>query len=194
MKVIVLENNYYHADEGGDLSWYIVADSAISNAGKPFYMPDEYGEVTVSVSLAFRFCRLGKSIAPKFAPRYYKEVASAVHFRLRDLKEEMQNKGVSFSPAVSFDRSVMAGDYVAFDSLEQDVSLTLKINGEPVGTWNLKDMCQNINEIICKFSRLNTIKMGDVMLPALGPQFRIKEGDFIEVSGEGLNPLTIKVK
>lgn len=194
MKVIVIENNYSQADKDTDLSWYIVADSAISNAGKPFYTPDLYGGVAVSVSLAFRFSRLGKSVAPKFASRYYKEIAPAVHFQLTDLKADLQNRGVSFSPAVSFDRSVMAGDYVAIETLNENISLNLKINGELVGKWNLLEMRQGINEVIGVFSRLNTIKMGDVMLPALGAQFTIKEGDFLEVTGEGFNPLTIKVK
>ena len=194
MKVIVFENNYSQASADSNPSWYVVADSAISNAGKPFYVPDRFGEVAVSVAPAFKCCRLGKSVEPRFASRYFREVAPAVHFRLLDLKEELQRKGVSFSPAVSFDRSVMTGDFIPLDPADKPLSLKLNINGETVSLWEYKEMKQGLYEAVSGFSRLNTIKMGDVILPAPGTPFIIKEGDFIEVVGDGFKPLVIKVK
>lgn len=194
MKVIVVENNYKEKEINSCPSWYIVADSAISNAGKPFYVPDEFGEVTVSLSIAVRFCRLGKSISSKFAPRYYKEMAPSVHFQLQSLKNSLVAIGESFSPAVSFDRSIMVGDYTPTDELPNDFTLKLNLNGQEAEIFNLNETRETLDDVISRFSRMNTIKMGDVMLPALGNPIIIKEGDFIEVSGDVFSPLTVKVK
>lgn len=192
MKVIVIDNNFQ-----GDVkpvSWYVVADSALSNSGKPFYIPEEGGEVEVHLSMAVRFSRLGKYIEPRFAKRYFKEIAPALHFRLEEMKRELITLGLPVSAAVSFDRSVMADKYRNIEDDYDSLKVELLKNGESVGSLKPADMANPLEELIHRYSKTNTIKMGDVMLPAVGPGLKIKEGDRLDVIFCGEPSFTVKIK
>lgn len=193
MKVVVIENNYLSHDKLPPIGWYVVADSAICNLGKPFYIPEDCGKVEVSLSIAVRFSRLGKSIEARFANRYYKEYAPALHFRLVELMDILKKEKRSISPSVSYDRSIIYGDYNLFSQSSQ-IDLSLKINGKNLIDWHSQSLNKTVDMMIQEYSKMNTIKMGDIMLPALNGSLIINEGDIIEVTGEGLNPFIVKVK
>lgn len=61
MKLILIDNDRIR----------IIADSAISRNGLPWFMPDAGHNWTWKTARAFRICKLGKNIAPKFANRYF---------------------------------------------------------------------------------------------------------------------------
>lgn len=99
--------------EGKPKSWFFLADSALSNAGKPFFLPDQ--KVSAALAIAFRFARLGKTIAPKFAARYIDTWAPAINFRLESLYNLLDEASLPTDPAVSFDKSLFYGDFIKID-------------------------------------------------------------------------------
>ena len=192
MKVIVIDNNLRGIEK--PVTWYVVADSALSNSGKPFYIPEEGGEVKAFLSVAVRFSRLGKYIEPRFARRYFKEIAPAIHFRLENLKEELIGDRLPISPAVSFDRSIIADKYKNCEATGDDIKVVMKLNGERVRSFLREDMRQQLEELIHRYSRTNTIKMGDIMLPCLLEGVTIKEGDYLEVEYCNQPAFNVKIK
>lgn len=194
MKVVVFDNNYKTGVSEKELNWYVVADSAFSNGGKPFFLPEDMGEATVSISPAIRICRLGKSVLPRFANRYFHEFALAFHFRLNNLYERMKAAGKPISEAVSFDRSIMVSDFSELENDLKDLSLELKINGQLVKEFFGKEMTFGPEILISRFSQMNTLKMGDVILLSLSPGVIIREGDYLQLSYGDRPEFTIKVK
>lgn len=191
MKIFGIENNYLPEGEGKPIGWYILADSAISNTGKPFYLPEGLGKVTVSLSIAIRLSRLGKFIDPKFAHRYYSNFAPALQFRLPDFEESLRALNLPDDAARNFDKALFIGD---FQNLKGNAEVKMLVNGEERSLFSFVGLKENIDNVLSKVSRLNTIKMGDIILPGLCPQVPLKEGDWITVLTDGLKSFEVKVK
>lgn len=191
MKVFVVVNNYGEKAQGTPKSWYLLADSAVSNTGKPFYLPETKGRVTVSLSEAIRFQRLGKFISPKFAARYYSEVAPALHFRLPDLEQRLTEASLPGDAARSFDRSLFVGDFVPFSPA---LKYALKVNGEIKAEFTETSCATKLDDLIAEVSEMNTIKMGDILIPGLSGEIELHEGDLLEVLEDGKLMFHVKVK
>lgn len=192
MKVVVFCNNHKSEGNKKTVGWYLVADSAISNSGKPFFVPDEE-KVEGRLSMAVRISRLGKSISPRFAHRYYHEIAPAVHFQLPERLELLQRDSLPISPAVSFDRSVMADFYQETEEL-RNINLSMRLNGQEVLSLSQEDFLRPVDELISEFSKTNTLKIGDVLLPCLSPAVKVDIGDYLEIIFNGSVMFTVKIK
>ena len=199
MKVFVTQNNY-RQDETAPFSgkessshfgWYLIADSAVTNTGKPFYLPDDLGRITVSVGAAFRMTRLGKTIAPKFGSRYYSEIAPVVHFQLPDYRERLKVQGLSWDPSVNFDKSLFVGDFRPVDRINE---VSVSISGHPELIWNKARLIKDMNEVLALISQMNTIKMGDFVIPGLNGDLEVKEGDLLNVLVNGESDFQVKIK
>lgn len=191
MKITVAVNNCPPASADSPLGWYLVADSGMSNTGKPFYLPDSPDGTSAFLCVAIRFSRLGKSIQKKFASRYYFEFAPALHFVNEGELSRLRKEGLPADPARSFDRCLMVGEFRNFDRNEK---LSLLINGEQTVTFSLQDLYIPVDEIIERISKLNTVKMGDILIPGLPEGMKIKEGDILEVEANGSHEFKVKVK
>ena len=194
MKIFLIDGLSSHKGQKDLISWRFIADSALTNAGKPFFIPEGHGPVAVAVAPVIRISRLGKTIAPKFAKRYYSEVAPALHFSLPEYKELLRKSGLSTDPAISFDRSLIAGDFCVWKENEALSDFVLSRNGEKVAEWRLADLEVTIDEIIHRVSKMNTLKMGDLIFPLQLPVVTIEQGDYLEVASSMTQLLTVKVK
>ena len=192
MKVALFEGNL--KNDESPFGWYFITDSAWTNAGKPFFFPENTDMVTVSLTPVIRINRLGKFIAEKFASRYYAEMAPGVHFRLPRLREALMSRGLSPDAALSFDRSLTVGSFFPVPKEEENILMTLKINGEEKIQFHISDLKTDINGIISEISKTNTIKTGDFLVPALCGFIPVQIGDCIEVTGSFIQPLKVKVK
>lgn len=194
MKIIVLENNYENQPDDDILGWYLISDSALTNWGKPFFFPLDESKVVVSASLGIRISRLGKSISPRFAKRYYHEVAPMLHFCFPNIKKKLINQGLSCSRAVSFDKSLFYGKFSEITEDIDKLKLEIKLNGETKDIFDVSKLKLGIDKVIAKISEMNTLKMGDLILPAQSKPLEINIGDLIELQNCCMQPLTVKVK
>ena len=85
MKIICIGRNYRaHAEElhrdmglaadAAEPIWFLKPDTALLRNNDPFYIPAFSHEVHYECELVVRIDRVGRSIAEKFAHRYYREV------------------------------------------------------------------------------------------------------------------------
>lgn len=174
-----------------NISWYFIADSAVTNTGKPFYVPEGKGKVTVSMGPAVKISRLGKSISEKFSDRYYEEFGPALHFKLPDYKRELQERGLSTDASINFDKSLVVGRMLPINEMK---GLCLYKNGEKVASWKTQNSKFSLGEVIQEISLMNTLKMGDLILPGLSEEIEIKEGDKLEVMLNDIQAFQVKVK
>lgn len=191
MKVLVVVNNYPPHENEEKQSWFVLADSAITNTGKPFYLPENLGKVTASIAPAIKISRLGKGIAQKFASRYYSEYAPAVIFQLPDFEKNLRANGLPADAARNFDRALFIGD---FSEISSAMPLSFSLNGEKMVGFNFSEMHLSTDQIINNISLLNTLKIGDIIVPAFCGNLEIKEGDFLEVNCGERKAFSIKVK
>lgn len=49
----------------------IIADSAMARNNQPWFLPESGQNWRRQLALAFRICKLGKNVSPKFANRYF---------------------------------------------------------------------------------------------------------------------------
>lgn len=191
MKIIVVKNNFRSSGLSEELAWYLLADSTLTNTGKPFYLPEDIGRVCVSIAPAIKINRLGKSIAQKFSPRYYSEYAPALSFRLPDMERLLIDRKLPSDAAFNFDRALFAGEFRAFEVADK---MELRKKGEPVAFFDYSGLIKHTDELISSISRLNTLKTGDILVPALSGEVLVEEGDILEVFVNGSKAFHVKVK
>ena len=163
------------------LHWYFIPDSALSNTGKPLFMPEGCDTLTAYIAPAIRFSRLGKCIGARFASRYFHEWLPGIHFRDNRLRCSLLDEGLPLDMSHAFDRSLFLGKPLDIESLTDGTPLILHLNGEPTATLTINDFPMSIGEVTEAVSTQNTIKTGDILVPALSEGVDVRIGDFLEL-------------
>ncbi len=131
----------------------------------PFFLPDFSSDVQYETELVVRINRLGKSIAPRFANRYYHEVTVGLDLTARDLQRLYRAEGKPWELSKGFDQSAVVGTFVPLAELGdiQHLTFSLQLNGETVQVGQTADMIFTVDTIISYVSRFFTLKTGDLI-------------------------------
>lgn len=203
MKIICIGRNY--ADHAKELNnplpekpvFFMKPDSALVIRNRPFYYPDFSADVHHEVEVVVKINRLGRSIDPKFAGRYYAELGLGIDFTARDLQNECREKGLPWEIAKGFDYSAPVSRFVPKENLPDTSAIPfhLDLNGKTVQKGNTRDMIFSIDRIIAYVSGFVTLKTGDLIFtgtPAgVGP---VKIGDRLQAYMAGEKMLDFLVK
>ena len=172
MKIFAVGMNYAEHNKELDGSLYkpeapvifTKADSALLAGGKPFFIPAYTQRCEYETELVVRICRLGRSIAPRWAHRYYDHVTVGVDFTARDLQQRLRAAGQPWEISKGFDGSAVVGDFVPLKGLDiQNLHFHLDINGETVQRGHSADMLYRVDEIVSYISQFFTLKQGDLI-------------------------------
>ncbi len=210
MKIICIGRNYRpHAEElhrdmglaadAAEPIWFLKPDTALLRNNDPFYIPAFSHEVHYECELVVRIDRVGRSIAEKFAHRYYHEVGLGIDFTARDLQREAIAKGLPWEPAKAFDRSAaLSPEFLPLAELGGDVQnlrFELSVNGEVRQQGFTGDMLFSVDRIVAAVSEYTTLRMGDLIYtgtPAgVGP---VVPGDCLRATLEGRELLNFDIK
>lgn len=172
MKMIVLTREPGHAvNVFPDTE--IIPDSAITLPDRPLFLPDFAPAWEARLLLGVRVSRLGKGIAPRFAPRYYDAVTLFLQI--------CPQPSATFSGALSysFDGSIQQGRWI-------------EINGWPEGNiditcgdiaLSLDQAALAVDEAVAAVAGYLTIRNGDIICPATLPvRLPVTTGHIIEAS------------
>lgn len=171
MKIICIGLNYKrHAMEMGrpfpdEPVVFMKPDSAILKNNKPFFLPDFSSEIHYETEVVVKISKLGKSIEPKFAPRYYDELTIGIDITARDLQTKLSKARLPWEISKCFDGAAPLGRFIPVETFHDinNLNFRLEINGSVVQQSNTRDMIFNINEIISYVSRFFTLKTGDLI-------------------------------
>lgn len=192
MKIFGIGMNYaLHNIELGDTLYkerespviFTKADSALLKDGKPFFVPDFTQRCEYETELVVRICRLGRSIAPRWAHRYYDAVTVGIDFTARDLQQELRAKGLPWDLCKGFDGSAAIGEWVPKEQFMdvQNIRFHMDLNGQTVQRGHTAEMLTGVDELVSYISRFFTLKMGDLIFTGTpGGVGAVKEGDHIE--------------
>lgn len=141
------------------------ADSSLLKDGKPFFVPDDMGQIDYETEIVVRICRLGKAIPARFAHRYYDAVTVGIDFTARDLQKKLREKGLPWEMCKGFDGAAAIGEWVPVEKFRdvQALQFHLDINGKTVQEGCTSDMLFKIDEIIEYISKYFTLKTGDIL-------------------------------
>lgn len=206
MKIFAIGMNYAeHNKELGETLYkseepviFTKADSALLTGGKPFFIPDFTERCEYETEIVVRISRLGRSIAPRWAHRYYDAVTVGIDFTARDLQQRLRTQGLPWELCKGFDGSAVLGRFISLTALErsiQDLHFHLDINGQTVQTGHTADMLHPVDELVSYISRFFTLKTGDLIYTGtpvgVGP---VHIDDHLEGWLEGEKVLAFNVK
>ncbi len=163
--------------------YFMKPDSALVIRNRPFFYPDFSSNVHHEIEIVLKINRLGKSISPDFARRYFSEIALGVDFTARDIQSECRKKGLPWEIAKGFDYSAPISRFIPVTEFEDihNIDFRLDINGKNVQSGNTADMIFSFEKIIAYVSRFMTLKTGDLIFTGtpegVGP---VNKGDRLE--------------
>jgi acylpyruvate hydrolase len=171
MKIICIGLNYRkHAIEMNkpfpdEPVVFLKPDSSIIKNNKPFFLPDFSSEIHYEVEVVIKICKLGKSIAAKFANRYFDEVTVGIDITARDLQNKQSKAGLPWEVSKCFDGAAPIGKFIPVSTIKNlnSIDFRLEINDRVVQKSNTSDMIFSFNEIIAYVSRFFTLKTGDLI-------------------------------
>ncbi|MGM9869516.1 MAG: fumarylacetoacetate hydrolase family protein [Sodaliphilus sp.] len=185
MKIIVVT----HSEQG--IGYHLIADSAMLTCNKPFFVPDFAPEFKMHAAIAVRIDRLGKTIAERFAPRYYQALAACA---------VVEAEGVEGNPFdarhTAFDGAFFLGEWLQKDTLhtEEGIKVEAAAGDNPADSSETITFT-HINQVIAQASSFFTLKMGDILvLGADSAGHRLSIGEHISASICGAQSLTIRIK
>ena len=144
---------------------FLKADSSLLKDRKPFFLPEELGQVDYETELVVRIGRPGKSIPQRFAHRYYDAVTCGIDFTARDLQRKCREKGLPWTLCKGFDGAAVIGEWVPVEKFRdiQAIHFHLDINGTTVQEGCTSDMLYGVDELIAYISQWFTLKTGDLI-------------------------------
>ncbi|MBQ0142485.1 MAG: fumarylacetoacetate hydrolase family protein [Prevotellaceae bacterium] len=173
MKILAVGMNYplHNKELNNTLSLkepviFTKPESAVLKEGRPFFIPDFAKRFDYETEIVVRINRLGKSIAERFAHRYYDEVTVGIDFTARDLQNELKEKGLPWDLCKGFDGSAAIGEWIKTDELGKDMNdlnFHLDIDGKMVQKGWTGDMIHSIDRIVAFVSQYFTLKTGDMI-------------------------------
>ena len=144
---------------------FLKPDSSLLKDRKPFFIPDHLGRIEYEAEVVVRICKLGKTVATRFAPRYYDAVTVGIDFTARELQHKLSQAGQPWDLAKGFDGAACIGEWVDKDKFRDMNALRfhLDINGKTVQEGCTCDMLHKIDDCIAYISQYYTLKTGDLL-------------------------------
>ena len=172
MKIICIAWNYReHVKELDNTIpdapvFFLKPDTALLRNNQPFFYPDFTQNLHYETELVVRIGKVGRSIAEKFAHRYYSELGIGIDFTARDIQQQCRQQGLPWDAAKAFDYSAPVSPQLIptaeLGSLS-NINFHLAINGKTVQQGNSGDMIFGIDKLISHVSQYVTLKIGDLI-------------------------------
>ncbi len=144
---------------------FMKPDSSLLKKNKPFFLPGFSNDIQYELEVVVKISKLGKSISPKFAPRYYDEITAGIDITARDIQTRLSKSMLPWEISKGFDGSAPLGDFIPVSSAGdiRNLDFRLEINDVIVQQANTSDMIFGVDELISYISQYFTLKTGDLI-------------------------------
>jgi hypothetical protein len=158
--------------------FYGIVDSAFGRNHQPWFVPDIGSNWRWRLAIGVKMARLGKSISPKFAPRYYESIG---------LLWLADADGLAPGEIHCMDGAAVCGEWIPPTEI-------IKIEGSAIElTINLEQL--RLNDLISHISQYMTLKTGDVValeLPISPTACTIDQSIYLSMNGAEVLSFNIK--
>ena len=144
---------------------FMKPDSSLLKKNKPFFLPGFSNDIQYELEVVVKISKLGKSISPKFASRYYDEITAGIDITARDIQTRLSKSMLPWEISKGFDGSAPIGDFIPVSSAGdiRNLDFRLEINDKIVQHGNTSDMIFGVDEMISYISQYFTLKTGDLI-------------------------------
>lgn len=147
---------------------YIGTDNSAISDRYPFFIPDFDTRFTACPALVLRIGRVGKSIAARFASRYFDSMTAGFMITADNRLAEARDNGAPWCGAVVFDGSMPHGPMIPAGLPSALPALAIETSdlrtGDTSGALTLPAMpCIDPAEALAVVSAANTVKTGDLL-------------------------------
>lgn len=167
----------------------LTTDSSVVRDNRPVFLPEISRRWRCDFSTAYLISRLGKSIAEKFAPRYYDMMTLCVRFVPLDIVEPAGSTTENWTPwATAFDGALAIGTWI-------DAATIKTVDIAAPRSISFSNATPPVNKALKMLSRDMIIKTGDIIIPP-SPLFscEVGIGDRVEASVNGTEVLKFNIK
>ena len=169
MNIIIVRNNYGDSaliDKTVTPRYDFLPETAQLRNERPLFLPDFANPASVSLYLAVRICRLGRSISERFAHRYYDAATVIPHFSV-PLVPNGQSAGseLPFAATQGFDNALPTGRYLPIDRDQLAAcSFSLSVDGQEQLNGLGSVLRFDADHLIAHLSNYHTVRNGDLLL------------------------------
>ena len=154
---------------------YIKPDTAVHNRELPLYIPDFTGDLRAQVVLMAKLSKQGKCILEKFASKYYEQVSLGLSLTAYDRQQQLQATANPWELAISFDNSMVVGNFQPIERLQQEGIAILSQDGQVLEELPLQPALQLLPLALGTVSEYMTLRTGDlVALPLTNTLYSIR--------------------
>lgn len=149
---------------------HTLPDTALLRDGRPFFIPDFASPCIFELAVVLRICRLGKSISPRFAGRYYDAVSLGVTFTALNLFEECRRNGLPWEISKGFDGAAALGRFIPLDdtAVREGLCPELHTDGGRSLTADARTVMADACQYIAYISNFYTLRQGDLVYLVCG--------------------------
>lgn len=178
---------------GEEDTFYLRPDTALLRNNQPFYYPEFTNELCGELCLAFRVCRLGRSIDERFAVRYLDAVGLALLLTAADIRRRCMAQALPCGAAVSFDYSAaLSPEFISLDTLS-DWNYELKVDTMEMPLLPF-DFMTITTIVIPMVSQFLTLKIGDYIFMPVSPEFCLQRGQTVAAYMEDRKLLHLEIR
>lgn len=169
MNIIIVRNNYGDSaliDKTVTPRYDFLPETAQLRNERPLFLPDFANPASISLYLAVRICRLGRSISERFAHRYYDAATVIPHFSVPLAPNgQSADSELSFAATQGFDNALPTGRYLPIDRDQLAAcSFSLSVDGQEQLNGLGSALRFDADHLIAHLSNYHTVRNGDLLL------------------------------
>lgn len=169
MNIIIVRNNYGDSaliDKTVTPRYDFLPETAQLRNERPLFLPDFANPASVSLYLAVRICRLGRSISERFAHRYYDAATVVPHFSVPLAPNGLPaDSELPFAATQGFDNALPTGRYLPIDRDQLAAcSFSLSVDGQEQLNGLGSALRFDADHLIAHLSNYHTVRNGDLLL------------------------------
>jgi len=201
-KILCIGRNYVdHIKELGNEApaapvIFMKPASAVIGGDEEVVIPSYSANCHHEAELALLVGKTGKNIREEAALSYLAGYGVAIDLTLRDVQDELKKKGLPWDIAKGFDTACPLSAFVpaARISDPQNLTITMKVNGELRQNGSTSLMINTAAKIISHLSAIFTLEQGDIILTGTPAGVsRIVPGDRLCAEIPGVGKIEVKV-
>ena len=169
MNIIIVRNNYGDSaliDKTVTPRYDFLPETAQLRNERPLFLPDFANPASISLYLAVRICRLGRSISERFAHRYYDAATVVPHFSVPLAPNgRPADSELPLAATQGFDNALPTGRYLPIDRDQLAAcSFSLSVDGQEQLNGLGSALRFDADHLIAHLSNYHTVRNGDLLL------------------------------
>ncbi|MFC1476474.1 fumarylacetoacetate hydrolase family protein [Fibrobacterota bacterium] len=161
--------------------------SCIVEPGESIHYPRNGKNLHYEAELVLQIGKTGIATSENEAALFINAFTLGLDLTLRDVQNELKDKGLPWEMSKCFEQSAPLGDFVSHDKSINlnDLTFECKVNGDIKQQGDTKEMIFNVERLLVEISKVWVFKPGDIVFTGtpqgVGP---LQIRDTIEVSSE----------